>query len=971
LPKPLSLPGRCGPRTARAPGQCQDAPGFEAAAVTGGLTLWPGSWRVQKAAGLSPVTREENPWRSFMNRVLARCLALTLIFVGGILPQTELKAASFVLTLQTNGLGTIQRNPTNSVYPAGSVVTLTATPANGWFFSGWTGDESGTTNPVNIQMTTNKAITGNFLATPTYALLALTNGTGSVALSPAGGTYLSNTVVNATAVPAPGWVFVQWAGDASGGSNSIQLTVDRNLAITAIFAQPPAITQPLHNISAQVGANVALTVGAIGTLPLQYQWWFNGVALDGATHTSLNLTNLQLVQEGLYSVVVSNAYGEASDACQLSIVNGCQGTNTVTTASEAALLEAIARGGMVSLCFNGTIALSAEITIDHDVALVAQNRSVILDGNHSNRLFRVRPGVTFSLTNLVLANGADVGQAGVSADTQPPQPGSPGEGGAILSEGGQVRLSGCMLLSNSVAGGMGGAGNASYPTNAQPGDGRGGAILVRGGSLLLDLVSFFGNSATGGPGVSGVGVVWPDTAGGGFGGAVYITDATAVIQRSVLSSNFCVAPGGGSGAAALGGAVFLASGGVLLTNSALDHNMAIGGDSPASFAGFPRPSAAYGGAIAAISGSATMTLCNLISNQAVGGNAFRYSGTGEAQGGAVFSQVQFQASRCGFYFNRAASGNYSSLNTDGRGGAFYNAGPGGLDACAFVSNVAVGGKAGGFGSPQVDFPGGSGQGGGVFNTSLLNLTNCTLALNSAVGGDGGFPSGVPGSGVGGGLCSTNGTTFVVNSTVASNFVTAGQGWTYEGATNGANLANLAGAIALYNSIIAYPSACSNTWGTITDAGFNMVSDGSANLASGSSFNFTDPLLLPVADYGGPTLTMALRSDSPAAGSGSRAGAPDTDQRGLPRPAGPVTDMGAFEFQPRPQELPILTIVSTGGDLSLHFSAEAGIIYVLEKSSTLAAWIEIRTFGPYLVATNLTVPITLGSRLTGFYRLFVP
>ena len=54
----------------------------------------------------------------------------------------------------------------------------------------------------------------------------------------------------------------------------------------------------------------------------------------------------------------------------------------------------------------------------------------------------------------------------------------------------------------------------------------------------------------------------------------------------------------------------------------------------------------------------------------------------------------------------------------------------------------------------------------------------------------------------------------------------------------------------------------------------------------------DPLLGPLADYGGPTLTHALQPGSPAINRGDPA-APPQDQRGYGRLG--VPDVGAFEF----------------------------------------------------------------------------
>ena len=48
-----------------------------------------------------------------------------------------------------------------------------------------------------------------------------------------------------------------------------------------------------------------------GTDPLSYQWRFNGTALSGATDPDLVLTDVQSANSGSYSVLVSNAWGQA------------------------------------------------------------------------------------------------------------------------------------------------------------------------------------------------------------------------------------------------------------------------------------------------------------------------------------------------------------------------------------------------------------------------------------------------------------------------------------------------------------------------------------------------------------------------------------------------------------------------------------------------------------------------------------
>jgi len=251
------------------------------------------------------------------------------------------------------------------------------------------------------------------------------------------------------------------------------------------------------------------------------------------------------------------------------------------------------------------------------------------------------------------------------------------------------------------------------------------------------------------------------------------------------------------------------------------------------------------------------------------------------------------------------------------------------------------------------------------------MTNCTLALNSAQGGYGGWPNGIPGSGLGGGVCNSNGVFSGVNVTIASNSVAAGQGYVYQGVAAGANVANSTGTLALKNSIIAYPGTNGNAWGTISDAGYNMSSDGSANFGSGSSFNFTDPLLKALGYYGGPTFTMALSTNSPAVDFGTAAGAPGTDQRGLVRPSGPGVDMGAYELQQAASQIPVLTFSLAQNLLKLSFQGQSNVSYFLQCSPTLTNWTEIELIGP--LANNAQVNRTIDNhgQACGFFRLFLP
>jgi uncharacterized repeat protein (TIGR02543 family) len=61
--------------------------------------------------------------------------------------------------------GTVSKSPDKTFYNYGDTVTITAVPDPNYRFKNWTGDASGTSNPVKIAMNSNKNITANFDST--------------------------------------------------------------------------------------------------------------------------------------------------------------------------------------------------------------------------------------------------------------------------------------------------------------------------------------------------------------------------------------------------------------------------------------------------------------------------------------------------------------------------------------------------------------------------------------------------------------------------------------------------------------------------------------------------------------------------------------------------------------------------------------------------------------------------------------
>ena len=224
--------------------------------------------------------------------------------------------------------------------------------------------------------------------------------------------------------------------------------------------------------------------------------------------------------------------------------------------------------------------------------------------------------------------------------------------------------------------------------------------------------------------------------------------------------------------------------------------------------------------------------------------------------------------------------------------------------------------------------------------------SCTLAFNWASGGSGGA-GGFPG--------------------VGSNHGPAGAPGT-NGPSLGGGGIRVSGAW-LVNTLLATNAPGSNCSGTISDAGHNLSSDASGAFTNTGSLNNTDPKLGPLANNGGPTLTMALLAGSPAIDAGDSAAAPATDQRGFPRPAGLAADIGAFEYGSRMPTIAVSRSDATG--LNILASGNAGQPCRLLSSPDLSSWVPIATNQIGNDGTILFNDNCAPGGACRFYRLVMP
>lgn len=139
------------------------------------------------------------------------------------------------LTVSITGNGEVE--PASGSYMEGTEVVLTAKADTGWEFDGWSGDATGTSTSITITMDGDKNMGATFVEFDGAYYTLTTQVVGQGTIEPASGEYPEGTNLTLKAVPASGWIFSGWSGDATGSASSTQLLMDQNKSVMATFEQ--------------------------------------------------------------------------------------------------------------------------------------------------------------------------------------------------------------------------------------------------------------------------------------------------------------------------------------------------------------------------------------------------------------------------------------------------------------------------------------------------------------------------------------------------------------------------------------------------------------------------------------------------------------------------------------------------------------------------------------------------------------
>ncbi len=176
----------------------------------------------------------------------------TIIAATAVTATFSLTTFTLAVARAGTGSGTVTSNPAGIAcgadctedYAFGTVVMLTAAPAAGSTFTGWSGGGCTGTGSCTTPITAATTVTATFtLSTYTLSVARAGTGTGTVTSSPAGiacgvdctEDYGFGTGVVLTAVSAAGSTFAGWSGGGCSGTGTCTTTITAATTVTATF----------------------------------------------------------------------------------------------------------------------------------------------------------------------------------------------------------------------------------------------------------------------------------------------------------------------------------------------------------------------------------------------------------------------------------------------------------------------------------------------------------------------------------------------------------------------------------------------------------------------------------------------------------------------------------------------------------------------------------------------------------------
>lgn len=169
--------------------------------------------------------------KNIKNQLILTAVIFAVILI--LLPVVNSCTSDYMLEVSVNpeGSGTVLAPV--GVIPECENLPVFATPADGYIFDYWSGDATGTENPINITVDKDMHLIANFKIQHKLTTLAEPLQSGTV--TPSEGYFDDGESVTLTAIPAEGYLFDYWNGDVSGNHNTVSINMKSSIDAVAVF----------------------------------------------------------------------------------------------------------------------------------------------------------------------------------------------------------------------------------------------------------------------------------------------------------------------------------------------------------------------------------------------------------------------------------------------------------------------------------------------------------------------------------------------------------------------------------------------------------------------------------------------------------------------------------------------------------------------------------------------------------------
>jgi hypothetical protein len=209
--------------------------------------------------------------------------------------------------------------------------------------------KAGSTSITNSGSTSFTVLNNSQISLPEFVLVSSASGTRLTNLPSlfqrTGNAYVGNVTLRDGA-PVTYWPDYTQVRMVLVDTNDLDLNGIPDLS--DIWGDPPVFQSEPPDARSNIGDTVTFAASVTGSSPLQLQWFYNGSPLTGKTSATLQISNIQLTNAGVYTLTASNKYDKNISRPAALVVNRPPTISLVSPVDQASFTE----GDQIALLAN-------------------------------------------------------------------------------------------------------------------------------------------------------------------------------------------------------------------------------------------------------------------------------------------------------------------------------------------------------------------------------------------------------------------------------------------------------------------------------------------------------------------------------------------------------------------------------------------------------------------------------------------